>query len=135
MKEDLTLLKGLHCCPRGNQWRFEVDRTQIWFASNVDIHGAMSVGEVLEEESFVCYMKAVALIGLRGHGRGGKRMRRERSLVAALSEIGAGEALLVRVVGVALFPVFSRNGGICVSVVFASRVLSCCRNRTRPLDG
>ena len=33
-------------------------------------HGAMSAGEVLEEE--LCYRKAVALIGLRGHGRGGK---------------------------------------------------------------
>ena len=28
----------------------------------------MSAGEVLEEESFFCYLKAVALIGLRGHG-------------------------------------------------------------------
>ena len=31
-------------------------------------HGATSAGEVLEEESFVCYVKAVALIGLRGRG-------------------------------------------------------------------
>ena len=67
-------------------------------------HGAMSAGEVLEEESFVCYVKAVALIGLRGRGRGGKRRRGERSLVAsALSKIGAGVALLVREVGVTLF--------------------------------
>ena len=42
-------------------------------------------------------MKAVALIGLRGHGRGGKRRRGERSLVAAaLSKTGAGVALLAR---------------------------------------
>ena len=34
-------------------------------------HGAMSAGKVLEEESFVCYLKAVALIGLRGHGHFG----------------------------------------------------------------
>ena len=32
-------------------------------------HGAMSAGEVLEDCS-VCYVKAVALIGLRGCGRG-----------------------------------------------------------------
>eukprot|EP00904_Undaria_pinnatifida_P009286 jgi/Undpi1/5488/HiC_scaffold_2.g00767.m1 len=70
-------------------------------------HGAMSAGEVLEEESFVCYVKAVALIGLRGRGRGGKRRRGERSLVAAaLSKIGAGVALLVREVGVALLLCF-----------------------------
>ena len=40
-------------------------------------HGAMSAGEVLEEESFVCYVKAVALIGLRDRGRERKRRRRE----------------------------------------------------------
>ena len=34
-------------------------------------HGAMSAGEVLEEESFVCYLKAVALVDLRGHGHFG----------------------------------------------------------------
>ena len=80
----------------------------------------MSAGEVLEEDSFVCYVKAVALIGLRGRGRGGKRRRGERSLVAAaLSMIGAGVALLVREVGVALLLCFSREGGICVSAVFA----------------
>ena len=50
----------------------------------------MSAGEGLEEDSFVCYVKAVALIGLRGRGRGGKRRRGERSLVAAaLSKICA----------------------------------------------
>ena len=94
----------------------------------------MSAGEVLEEERFVCYLRAVALIGVRGHGRGGKR-RGERSLVgAALSKIGAGMALLVREVGVALLLCFTWEGGICVSAVFASRVLSRCRNRTRPLN-
>ena len=46
-------------------------------------HGAISAGEVLEEESLVYYLKAVALIGLRGHGRRGKRRRGELSLVAA----------------------------------------------------
>ena len=70
-------------------------------------HGAMSAGQVLEEESFVTYVKPVALIGLRGRGRGGKRRRGERSLVAAaLSKIGAGLALLVREVGVALLLCF-----------------------------
>eukprot|EP00904_Undaria_pinnatifida_P004475 jgi/Undpi1/14028/HiC_scaffold_9.g03679.m1 len=51
-------------------------------------HEDMSAGEVLEEDCFVCYVKAVALIGLRGRGRGGKRRRGGRSLVeAALSKI------------------------------------------------
>ena len=79
-------------------------------------HGAMSAGEVLEEESFVCYAKAVALIGLRGRRRGGKRRRGERSLVAAaLSKIGAGVALLVREVGVALLLCFfSGRRDMCV---------------------
>ena len=59
-------------------------------------HGAMSAGLVLEEDCFVCYVKAVALIGLRGRGRGGKRRRGGRSLVAAaLSKMDAGVALLV----------------------------------------
>ena len=66
-------------------------------------HGAMSAGEVLEEDCFVCYVKAVALIGLRGRRRGKKRRRGERYLVAAaLSTIGAGVALLVQEVGIAL---------------------------------
>ena len=52
-------------------------------------HGAMSAGEVWKK-SFACYLKAV-VIGLRGHGRGGKRRRGELSLVAAaLSKIDAG---------------------------------------------
>ena len=70
-------------------------------------HEDMSAGEVLEEDCFVCYVKAVALIGLRGRGRGGKRRRGGRSLVeATLSKIGAGVALLVREVGVALLLCF-----------------------------
>ena len=84
-------------------------------------HGDMSAGEVLEEDCFVCYVKAVALIGLRGRGQGGKRRRGGRSLVeAALSMIGAVVALLVREVGVALLLCFPREGGICVSAVFSS---------------
>ena len=99
-------------------------------------HGDMSAGKVLGEDCFVCYVKAVALIGLRGRGRGGKRRREGRSLVeAALSTIGAGVALLVReVLAWRFFSVFYRQGGICVSAVFALRVLSRCRNRTRPLN-
>ena len=97
-------------------------------------HGAMSAGEVLEENCFVCYVKAVTLIGLRGRGRGGKRRRGERSLVgAALSKIGARVAMLVREVGVALLLCFF-SGRRNMYAVFASRVLSRCRNRTRPLN-
>ena len=98
-------------------------------------HEDMSAGEVLEEDCFVCYVKAVALSGLRGRGRGGKRRRGGRYLVeTALSKIGAGMALLVREVGVALLLCFSREGGICVSAVFSSWGFSRCRNRTRPLN-
>ena len=77
----------------------------------------MSAGEVLEQDCFVCYAKAVALIGLGGRGRAEKRKRGGRSLVAAaLSKIGAGVALLVREVGVALFLLcfFSERRDMCV---------------------
>ena len=65
-------------------------------------------------------MKAVALIGLRGRGRGGKRRRGGRSLVAsALYKIGAGVALLVREVGLALLLCFfSRRREMCVCCLF-----------------
>ena len=66
----------------------------------------MPAGEVLEEE-LIYYLKAAAVIGMRGHGRGGKRKRGERSVVStALSKIDAGVALLVREVGVALLLYF-----------------------------
>ena len=79
-------------------------------------HGAMPAGEGLEEDCFVCYVKVVALIGPRGRGRGKKRRRGGRSLVAAaLSKIGAGAALLVREVGVALLLCFfSGRRDMCV---------------------
>ena len=71
------------------QWRFEIDRMQSRFASNVDMGPCQPAR--FWKKSFVCYLKAVALIGLRGHARGGKRRRGERSLVAAaLSKIDAG---------------------------------------------
>ena len=61
------------------------------FAANVDM-GPCQLARYWKK-SFVCYLKAVALIGLRGHGRGGKRRRGERSLVAAaLSKIDTGVA-------------------------------------------
>ena len=68
---------------------------QSWFALNVDMGPCQPAR--FSKKSFVYYLKAVALIGLRGHGRGGKRRRREPSLVAAaLSTIDGGVALLVR---------------------------------------
>ena len=82
-------------------------------------HGAMSAGEVLED-CFVCCVKAVAWISLRGCGRGEIRRRGGRSLVAsALSKIGEGVALLVREVGVALLVCFfSRRRDMCVCHLF-----------------
>ena len=83
-------------------------------------HDDMSAGEVLIEDCSVCYVKAVALIGLRGRGRGGKRRRGGRSLVeAALSKIGAWMALLVREVGVALLLCFfSGRRDMCICCLF-----------------
>ena len=78
-------------------------------------HGVMSPGEILEEESFFCYVKAAALIGLRGREGGGKRRRERSSVAAALSKIGAGVALLVREVGVALYLCFySGRRNVCL---------------------
>ena len=51
----------------------------------------MSAGEFWKKSSVYYYLKAVALVGLRGHGRGGKRRKGELSLVAvAFSKIDAG---------------------------------------------
>ena len=79
-------------------------------------HEGMSAGEVLEENCFVYHVKALALIGLRVRRRGGKRRRGGPHLVeAALSKIGAGVALLVREVGVALLLCFfSGRRDMCV---------------------
>ena len=77
INEETALLSPL-------QWRFEVDRMQSRFASSVDMGPCRPAK--FWRKSFVYYLKAVALIGLRGHGRGGKL-----SLVAeALSKIDAG---------------------------------------------
>ena len=50
-------------------------------------HGAMSAGEVSEEESFVCYLKTVALIGLRGHGHFGTCLHFYREKKTAFSSL------------------------------------------------
>ena len=115
------------------QWRFEVDRMQSRVAPSVDMGPCQPAR--FWKKSFVYYLKAVALIGLRGDGRGGKRRREELSLVAAaLSKIDAGWLCSHGRLAWRLFYVLTREGGICVSAAFASRVLSRCRNRTRPLN-
>ena len=106
-------MKRPHCCPRGNGGSKST-------GCKVGLHQTSTWGHVsrrgLEEDGFACYVKAVALIGLRGRGRGGKRRRGERSSVAAaLSKISAGVALLVREVGVALLLYFfSGRRDMCV---------------------
>ena len=106
-------MKRLHCCPRGNG-------SSKSTGCKVGLHQTSTWGHVSrrgsEEDCLVCYVKAVALIGLRGRGRGGKRRRRGRSPVAAaLSKIRAGVALLVREAGVALlFCFFSGRRDMCV---------------------
>ena len=59
------------------------------FASSVDV-GACQPARFWKK-SFENYVKAVALIDLRGHGRGGNRRRGELFLAAvALTKIYAG---------------------------------------------
>ena len=71
------------------QRRFEVDRMQSRFESSVDMGPCQPAR--FWKKSFVYCLKGVALIALRGHGRGGKRRRGELSLVAAaLSKTDAG---------------------------------------------
>ena len=71
------------------QRRFEVDRMQSRFASSVDMGSCQPAR--FWKKGFVYCLEAVALIGLHGHGQGGKRRRGELSLVAAaLSKIDAG---------------------------------------------
>ena len=84
----------------------------------------MSAGEVLEKE--LCLLPEGCRIGLRGHGRGGKRRRGEQSLVAAaLSKIDAGVALLVREVGVALLLCFfSGRRDVCVCCLCFARAFT-----------
>ena len=88
------------------------------------------------KKSFVYYLKAVALIGLRGHGRGGKRRTGERSLVAAaLSNIDAGVALLVREVGVALLLCFySGRRDMCICCLFFAGAFTWSKSDASPLN-
>ena len=88
-------------------------------------HGAMSAGEVLEEE--LRLLPEGCRIAVRGHGRGGKRRRGEQSLVAAaLSKIDAGVALLVREVGVALLICFysGRRDIMCICCLCFARAFT-----------
>ena len=66
-----------------------MDRMQSRLASSDDMGPCQPAR--FWKKSFVCFQKAAALIGLRGHGLGGTRRRGEPSLVAAaLSKIYAG---------------------------------------------
>ena len=101
------------------QWMFEVDRMQSRLASNVNM--GLCQPARFWKKSFVYYLKDVALIGLRGHGRGGKRRRGERSLVAAaLSKTDARVVLLAREVDVALLLCFySGRRGMCIYLLLS----------------
>ena len=80
---------------------------QSQFASSVDMDGAMSAGEVLEEE--LC-LKAVALLCVVTDEEENEEEESDLLVAAALSKIDAGVALLVREVGVAL----AVKAGICI---------------------
>ena len=92
----------------------------------------MSAGEALEEE--LCFLPEGCRIGLRGHGRGGKRRRGERFLVAAaLSKIDAGVALLVREVSVALLLSFySGRRDMCICCLFFARAFTSSKSDVTP---
>ena len=83
-------------------------------------HEDMTAGEVLEEDCFVCYVKGCRIDWSAWLRARRKRRSGGRSLVeAALSKIGAGMALLVREVGVALLPCFfSGRRDMCVCCLF-----------------
>ena len=93
-------------------------------------HGAMSAGEFLEEE--LC-LKAVALLCVVTGEDENEQEESDLLVVTALSKIDERVALLVRKLA-KRFSVFTREGGICVSYVFASRVNSRFRSWTRPLN-
>ena len=95
-------------------------------------HGAMSAGEVLEEE--LCLPEGCR-IALRGHGRGGQRRRGERSLVAAaLSKIDAEVALFVREVGVALLICFyPGRRDVCICCLCFARAFTFSKSDASPL--
>ena len=95
-------------------------------------HGAMSPGEVLKEG--LCLLPEGCRVGLRGHGRGGKRRRGEGSLVAAaLSKIETGVALLVREVGAALlFCFYSGRRNMCICCLCFARAFTLSRSDASP---
>ena len=93
-------MKKLNCCPSGNGGSKST-------GCKVDLHLASTWGHVSRREKELCLLPEGCRIALRGHGRGGKRRRGERSLVAAaLSKIDAGVALVVREVRVPLLLCF-----------------------------
>ena len=113
-------MKKLHCCPSGNG-----DSKST--GCKVGLHQASTWGHVSQEEEELCLLPEGCRSALRGHGRGGKRRREERSLVAAvLSKIDAGVALLVREVGVALLLCFySGRWDIYICVYLLSLLRTC----------
>ena len=123
-------MKKLHCCLSGNEGSKST-------GCKVGLHQASTWGHVSRREEELCLLHEGCRIALRGHRRAGKRIRGERSLVAAaLSKIDAGVALLVREVGVApLLCFYSERRDIymcicCLCFARASRF----RNRTHLLN-
>ena len=111
----------MHCCPSGNGG-------SKWTGCKVGLHQASTWGHVSRREEELCLLPEGFRIALRGHGRGGKRRRGERSLVAAaLSKIDAGVALVVREVGVALLLCFypGRRKYIYIYVLLLSLLRAC----------
>ena len=96
-------------------------------------HGAMSGGEVFEEE--LCILPEGCGIALRGRGQGGKRRKGERYLVAAaLSKIDGSVALLVREVGAALVLCFysGRRDILCICCLCFARAFTFSKSDASP---
>ena len=78
-------------------------------------HGAMSAGEVLEQE--LC-LRAVALLCMVTGEEQNEEQESDLLVAAALSKIDSGVALLLREVGVALLLcLYSRRRGMCICCI------------------
>ena len=110
-------MKKLHCRPSGNGGSKST-------GCKVGLHQASTWGHASRREE-LCLLPEGCRIALRGHGREGKRRRVERTLIAAaLPNIDAGVALLVRVVGVALLLCF-QSGRRDIYVYLLSLLRAC----------
>ena len=92
-------------------------------------HGAMSAGEILEEE--LC-LKAVALLSVVTGEEENEEEESDLLVAAALSKIDARVALLVREVGVALLCFYSGRRDMCVCCLRFARAFTFSKSDASP---